>query len=290
VDGARRRVIRLGHDLQITSELEGIEGLGEPGVFFTEGELARVLRAKDPKATMAGIFAAKEALFKALPGVEGHLWSEMEVCHDRRHAPFFRFHGPLGEHVRERGYDVSLSISHSGAYASSVVAVTGGEVAAPTKAEEPHRTDWEALLEPKEHTTQLNVRPSDFDALGHVNNAVAVQYLEAGRTDWLRSRRGARPPEPRVLAVVARAELNYRAEIRDEFVLVTTCIADETREAMEDGPVYKATFLQSIWVQRGDKRTLAVDAKVEIGFVRAADRTLCTAQDFLESYEADETR
>jgi len=59
-----------------------------------------------------------------------------------------------------------------------------------------------------ESRVSVGVRPNDLDALGHVNNAVV---LETGRRDWLDRRRlrstGA------VLGVVARLEIDYRAEI-----------------------------------------------------------------------------
>jgi holo-[acyl-carrier protein] synthase len=130
VDGTRRRLIGLGHDLQLVSELAAARALLEPDVFFTSQELRRFASAVVPMASLAGGFAAKEALFKALPAEETWFWTDAELIHDRRGAPRFRVHGSLASHLARRRLQVSVSISHSGGFASSVVVVTGGTSAA----------------------------------------------------------------------------------------------------------------------------------------------------------------
>lgn len=122
-------MIGLGHDIQLISELEGAAALREPGVFFTAGELRRFASAPAPAQSLAGAFAAKEALFKALPPLPGGqtwFWTDAELVHDRRGAPRFRAHGSLASHLAGHRLGVRVSISHSGGFASSVVVVTGG--------------------------------------------------------------------------------------------------------------------------------------------------------------------
>lgn len=121
MDGAGGVLIGLGHDLQALDELERVEGLWEPGVFFTEEETRRFRTSRSPVESLAGCFSSKEALFKALPPVEGWFWTDAEVVHDGRHAPHFRFHGALREHVERQGWEARLSISHSGGFVSTVV-------------------------------------------------------------------------------------------------------------------------------------------------------------------------
>lgn len=59
-------------------------------------------------------------------------------------------------------------------------------------------------------TTPLPVRFRDLDALGHVNNAVYLTYLEEARVEYLRRVLGmVRPSEYAV--VVARVEIDYRS-------------------------------------------------------------------------------
>ena len=117
-------LIGLGHDLQALHELDTVEGLWEPGIFFTEREVARFRASSHPLESLGGVFSAKEALFKALPPVEGFFWTDAEVLPDERHAPRFHWHGRLREHMERHGWSAALSISHSGGFASTVVLVT----------------------------------------------------------------------------------------------------------------------------------------------------------------------
>lgn len=116
-------LIGLGHDLQAVHELEAVEGLRDPDVFFTVRELEYFARARSPRESLAACFSAKEALFKALPRVEGWFWTDAELLHDERHAPRFHFHGALREHLDREGWRVMLSMSHSGGFVSTVVIV-----------------------------------------------------------------------------------------------------------------------------------------------------------------------
>lgn len=116
-------LVGLGHDLQSLHELESVEGLWEPGVFFTEREVARFRASRHPLESLGGTFSAKEALFKALPAVEGWFWTDAEVLHDARHAPHFHCHGGLREHLERQGWSMALSIAHSGGFVSTVVLV-----------------------------------------------------------------------------------------------------------------------------------------------------------------------
>lgn len=126
MDGAGRVLIGLGHDLQALHEMERVEDLWEPGIFFTERETARCRQSRAPLESLAACFSSKEALFKALPPLMGWHWTDAEVLHDERSAPHFSFHGVLREHMERNGWRALLSISHSGGFASSVVLVTGG--------------------------------------------------------------------------------------------------------------------------------------------------------------------
>jgi holo-[acyl-carrier protein] synthase len=127
VDGPRRELIGLGHDLQLIGDVDLASALREPDVFFTSGELRRFASATAPRQSLAGGFAAKEALFKALPAMDDTwLWTDAELIHDQHGAPQFRTHGALARQVATRRLRLSVSISHSGGFASCVVIVTGG--------------------------------------------------------------------------------------------------------------------------------------------------------------------
>jgi acyl-CoA thioester hydrolase len=85
----------------------------------------------------------------------------------------------------------------------------------------------------------VNVRWRDVDALGHVNHAVFITYLEEGRDAFYAEVLGGNPHY-----VVARIEIDLRAEIRYPARQVTVRIEAErlgrtsltTRETVRTGP------------------------------------------------------
>ncbi|MGC5346461.1 holo-ACP synthase [Streptomyces sp. DT24] len=94
------------------------------GALFTVGERAHCDSRPDPYASLAGLFAAKEAFVKALSSLGGapaHTFPEAEVVHGPAGQPRFRLHGRIGEWCRRRDARVELSISHTGDLAGAVV-------------------------------------------------------------------------------------------------------------------------------------------------------------------------
>ena len=93
--------------------------------FFTEAEKEYVLsRGKGSAATLAGLFAAREALGKALGcGLDFDL-KEAEVCHTDQGAPYYRLSGELKDRVGNSR--LFLSISHDGDMAAAVCLIEGG--------------------------------------------------------------------------------------------------------------------------------------------------------------------
>ncbi|MEW6422743.1 MAG: thioesterase family protein, partial [Deinococcota bacterium] len=65
--------------------------------------------------------------------------------------------------------------------------------------------DWS-----RAHHTPIQMRYGDIDAMGHLNNAVYVQYLETSRVILMREL-GVRDQDDR--SVIARLELDYRQEV-----------------------------------------------------------------------------
>ena len=80
-----------------------------------------------PLRSLAGRFAAKEALIKALGSPDGVRWLEIEVSNGPEGDPTFRFTGGTAERVAARGIDVvHLSMSHDGGIAVAYVVAEGG--------------------------------------------------------------------------------------------------------------------------------------------------------------------
>ncbi|MEU3183385.1 acyl-CoA thioesterase [Streptomyces sp. NPDC006923] len=137
-----------------------------------------------------------------------------------------------------------------------------------------------------ESRLDLPVRPDDLDALGHVNNAVVLAYLEAGRRHWLESR-GAVDAAGAV-AVVSRAEVDYLAEIAYGAVEVRTVLhTPSAADFDEDDVTFRAVFRQS--VHRPGAPGPAVEALVTVAFLDAGQRHLIPLQDYLSAVLTDRT-
>lgn len=116
----------IGLDL---CEIGRMEKLLQDGRFleryFTPGEIAYIRsRGKSAAATLAGLFAAREALGKALGGGLDFEMKEAEVCHSEAGAPYFRLSGRLKERVGDSR--LFLSVSHDGGMAAAVCLLEGG--------------------------------------------------------------------------------------------------------------------------------------------------------------------
>ncbi|HPO96640.1 MAG TPA: holo-ACP synthase [Bacillota bacterium] len=87
---------------------------------FTENER---LESKLQAHRLAGFFAAKEALLKAMgTGLAGFCWQEIEVAHNAQGAPYFKTSGKVAEFLQvQRVSKVHLSISHCREYATAQV-------------------------------------------------------------------------------------------------------------------------------------------------------------------------
>lgn len=133
----------------------------------------------------------------------------------------------------------------------------------------------------EESSVVLRVRPNDLDSLGHVNNATALEYLEAGRWGWMEH--NALPRASSVLAVTTRIEVDYRREMGPGEVQVHTALESPSAEDLEDEEAlfYRVRFLQRILA--GPERHVAVEARVQVAFIREADRSLCSLREFLEA-------
>jgi acyl-CoA thioester hydrolase len=116
---------------------------------------------------------------------------------------------------------------------------------------------------------QLLVRPNDIDRLGHVNNAVLLEYCEAGRHAWLRQNGIEVGP---VLPVVARAEVDFLREIGEGEVQVATRLAEYG--------AYSATFRHSIQADGRD----AGRAKIQVGFIHSQSRAIASVDEFFGAH------
>lgn len=95
---------------------------------FTPGELRYASGKRDPQRHLAGIFAAKEASWKALriDWREAALsWNLIEIVHDDSRAPAVRLHGAARGALERSGANaifVTISYGRTQAFAAAAVA------------------------------------------------------------------------------------------------------------------------------------------------------------------------
>jgi holo-[acyl-carrier protein] synthase len=93
----------------------------------TPALLVRLFTAAErilPLHSLAGRFAAKEALIKALGDSTGVRWHDMEVVSNELGNPSFVLHNAVAGIVRDRGIDsIHLSMSHDAGIAIAYVIV-----------------------------------------------------------------------------------------------------------------------------------------------------------------------
>ena len=95
--------------------------------FFTEDEQAYIRARAARGQTAAGIFAAKEALVKALgTGVGALSVRDVEIAHDEHGAPCYVLSERVLLALHQRGAQRAfLSISHDGDYAMATAVLEG---------------------------------------------------------------------------------------------------------------------------------------------------------------------
>ena len=104
-------------------------------------------------------------------------------------------------------------------------------------------------------THPLEVRFRDLDALGHVNNAVLVTYLEVARWQWWRAYLAGRPFDEEGF-LIARVEVDYRQPI---------LITDDVRVEVRCSRVGTTSFDLAYRVFRAqDDATLAEAKTVQV--------------------------
>ena len=86
---------------------------------YTEAEIAQ---AQDDNETLSGIFAAKEAVSKALgTGIGKVSWQDIEILHAPSGEPGVILHGVAQEVARAKGLaEWAVSITHEGGMAAAV--------------------------------------------------------------------------------------------------------------------------------------------------------------------------
>lgn len=117
-------IVGIGIDVCKIERMEALLADGKfLGRFFSPEEQEYIEnKGKGAAQTMAGIFAAKEALVKALGmGFTTTRLEEICVLHDAFGAPCYDLRGDFAQHAAQRNIDcLHLSITHDGGVAAAV--------------------------------------------------------------------------------------------------------------------------------------------------------------------------
>ncbi len=120
-------ILRTGIDLIEIHRIE--EVLRRHGKHYLDRvyTAAELEQAGDIAASLAGRFAAKEAVAKALgTGIGKVGWQEIEILGDDQSAPTLKLHGAADKLSAELGISAwSVSISHSLSHAVAVAVAMG---------------------------------------------------------------------------------------------------------------------------------------------------------------------
>lgn len=95
--------------------------------YFTKSEQKYINSKQQRAQTLAGLYAVKEALLKALKmGIGAGLnLKQIEIMHDNNGAPFVNYTPEINYYLSKCSFkDVSVSISHDGDYALAVCQVS----------------------------------------------------------------------------------------------------------------------------------------------------------------------
>lgn len=117
--------MKIGTDIIEISRIEGLVGKDAflQRVFTDYERTYAASRGVQQAASLAGIYAAKEACMKALGlGMRQGTWQDIEITHDELGAPILHCYGPFKERMKALGFVCAdVSISHCREYATSVV-------------------------------------------------------------------------------------------------------------------------------------------------------------------------
>ncbi|WP_052345512.1 acyl-CoA thioesterase [Alkaliflexus imshenetskii] len=83
----------------------------------------------------------------------------------------------------------------------------------------------EFKIEDFKHITPVQIRFNDVDALGHVNNAVAQEYFDLGRSGYLRDSLGTLLGKDGQHLVIVSFKTDFHRQIMpDDAIEVLTCV------------------------------------------------------------------
>lgn len=120
-------MIKSGIDLIRTNRLAEVNPRIRERFIQRVFTLAEQDQARNDNETLSGIFAAKEAVSKALgTGIGKVAWQDIEILHEWTGEPLVHLHGNASLVAQKKGLmQWSVSITHDGGLAAAVAVAIG---------------------------------------------------------------------------------------------------------------------------------------------------------------------
>jgi holo-[acyl-carrier protein] synthase len=116
--------IKIGTDIVSVERIKKVfSDRKKLGRLFTDNEINYIDKHSDPFPVIAGRFAAKEAIFKALSPLNIKFdFSEISIITDKKRGPYISFERSDLKNKLEN-YKLEISISHESEYATAFCVV-----------------------------------------------------------------------------------------------------------------------------------------------------------------------
>lgn len=118
--------MRIGLDIQSRHEVEKQSTLSRSRSVFSAAELDYCATRADPSASLAGIFASKEAFLKATSGLQelpAIHFTDIQVIHSQQGRPALSLAPHIHDFLQGQQLCCDLSISHSADFAVACVLI-----------------------------------------------------------------------------------------------------------------------------------------------------------------------
>lgn len=124
-----------------------------------------------------------------------------------------------------------------------------------------------SLIAENLHESYLDVRWSDLDLLGHVNNVAYLTYFENARVEWI-SDIGGLSHEDGLALVVVQANISYRASATHPASLKvvttmkrignTSMTLHQSLQTKDGSTVYCEADVTAVWLDMADNKPVPV--------------------------------
>lgn len=115
----------IGIDVVEIARIRKVDSESFTNKILTQSEMQYLQTKLHKDETLAGFFAAKEAVVKALRCgfTKDVVYKDIEILHDENGAPMCKLHGNAKIFLQNKGNDIFISVTHDGGFAAAVAII-----------------------------------------------------------------------------------------------------------------------------------------------------------------------